>query len=308
MPAKGRKTNSVAGRAQKPASRARVGRGPVRSGSKSWQNWRAYLPTILMGGLCLTVLVVLGVLYYAATSSAFFQLRDVSISGNTRTTTDEIRAVVQRQTAGTGVWRVNLVNLSAEINRLPWVQQAVVARILPDGVRVQIKERSKSAVILSGNGKLLWVDDEGVRLGPYTAADKVPNLLVLKGWNEADNAAAQAENAQRMKVYKEVLAQWEVIGVTKYVSDMDLSSVRDVRASLRSRPEVPILLGDRNWGSRLADAMQALKNRNDVESLDTKMDNGDVIVAERNNGTAKPGTTPVTAGNRTRPATTAGRR
>lgn len=289
--------------AQRPRPRAGRRAPRAKGAGGNWNAWRPYLPTLLISVLCVVTLVVLVVMYYVITSSAFFQAHDVIVSGNKRTTIDEIRGVVQKQTAASGVWHADLESVRTEVKRLPWVQEATVARVLPDGVRVQVTEREKAGVFLAGNNKLMWVDAEGVQLGPYTAADKVAHLVVIKGLDEGNTPAARTNNAQRLRMYQEIVTQWNAKGLTKYVSDVDLAHLSDVRAELRSLPGVPIMLGDRNWSQRLTDVLQALRGETAVESVDAKLD-GNVIVAASDKTakpTSKPEKTP-DAGNRARPA------
>jgi cell division septal protein FtsQ len=279
-------------RPQRPAARGRKFAG--RGGEKG--RWRSYLPALLTLFLGVLALAAVGVLYHAATSSSFFRARDIMVSGTVRTSADEVRAIAQRQLAVSGVWHADLEALSAEINRLPWVHQAVVSRVLPDGLRVAVKERTKTAVILAANGKPAWVDEEGVKLGPVGPSDKFS--LLLKGWNEQGAPEADAENKQRMAAFKQMLSEWDAAGLTKNLSEVALNDVRDVRVALRSRPEVEILLGDRNFGTRLHDAMQTLdsEKRTDVVTLNAKMDDH-VIITYRD-----PVATPAATGERTRPA------
>ncbi len=298
MPAKiGKSTAATTARQQRPTKR---GRSLTRSSSATSNRWQSYLPRVLAVFLGVLALVVLGVSYYAATSSAFFQVRDIAVVGAVRTSADDIRAIAQRHAVETGVWRAQLDAISAEINRLPWVHQAVVSRVLPDGLRVVVKERVKTAVIVANNGKAMWVDGEGVKLGPYAPSDKMANLILLKGWDERETDEAQAANRQRIEAYKAMLAEWDNLGLSKRISDVNLSDTGDVRLYLRSHPDVPVSLGERNRGARLKDALQTLdsEKRSDVIALNAKLDDH-VIVSYREN-IAAPATS--TAGDRARPA------
>jgi cell division septal protein FtsQ len=280
MPAKIGKRTTTNSRQQNPAKR--FAGGSRSGGGKS--RWQGYLPRALTLALCVAALVAVGVLYYAATASAFFQVRDIAVAGASRTSADDIRAIAQRHVSATGVWRADLEAISAEINRMPWVRQAIVSRVLPDGLRVTVKERVKTAVVIGNNGKAAWVDGEGVKLGNYSATDKVANLILLKGWDERETEDAQAGNRQRIETYKAMLAEWDAAGLSKRVSDVNLSDAGDVKLYLRSHPGIPIALGDRNWGTRLRDAIQTLDNekRSDAQSLDAKLDDH-VIVGYREN-------------------------
>jgi cell division septal protein FtsQ len=288
MPAKiGKSTAATTARQQRPTKRGRSAARPG-TGDKRWQR---YLPKVLVVGLCVLALAVLGVSYYAVTASAFFQVREIVVVGAARTSAEDARNIAQRHADSAGIWHADLEKISAEISRLPWVRQAVVSRVLPDGLRVTIKERVKTAVVIA-NGKAVWVDDEGVKLGPYAPADKVANLILLKGWDERETDEARAGNRQRVATYSAMLADWEALGLTKRISDINLADTRDARVFLRSHPDVPVSLGDRNWGARLKGALQTLadEKRADVIALNAKLDDR-VFVVYRNN-VAQPAASP----------------
>ena len=296
MPVKIGKSAATATRQQRLVRR---GKSAPRNTTAN-KRWQSYLPRVIAASLVVLALVVLGVSYYAATSSAFFQVREVAVVGAVRTSADDIRAIVQRHAAETGVWRAQLEAISAEINRLPWVHKAIVSRVLPDGLRVTVKERAKTAVIIAANNKAIWVDGEGVKLGPLAPTDKTGTLILLKGWDERETEEALAGNRQRMETYMAMLADWDSLGLSKRISDINLADTSEVRLYLRSHPDVPISLGDRNWGTRLKDSLQILDNekRSDVIALNAKLDDH-VIVSYREN-IASPAV--ATSGDRTHPA------
>ena len=167
-PRAGRSGGAGKGRAgemmQRPLPRER-GASSSRTKSRGARRARAILP--LAGKITLAVLV--GVLifagYRAAASASFFQARNVDVSGTSRANADDIRAVVRRGVAQTGVWRADLGAISHELKSVAWVKEAVVSRVLPDGLRVRVTEREPRAIVRTSAGKFLWVDDEGVNLG-----------------------------------------------------------------------------------------------------------------------------------------------
>jgi cell division protein FtsQ len=217
-----------------------------------------YVPLVLK----FVVVIALGVLlffgYRAAASASFFQLRAVEIQGTSRASSDAVQAVVRREVAATGVWRADLSELRSHIEKLPWVRTAIVARVLPDGIRVRISERVPRAVVRLGSGRFVWVDDDAVQLGEMQPADDMPPFF-FRGWNEEAGEAATLENRERVKKYVELRRLWEGAGLAERVSEVNLMDIRDVRAQLAGDDsQIEVRLGSQDLGKRLKQALDVL--------------------------------------------------
>ncbi|HEX9918784.1 MAG TPA: FtsQ-type POTRA domain-containing protein, partial [Pyrinomonadaceae bacterium] len=132
------------------------------SASSSWGRALAWMPFVgkALCVVCFTLACFMA--YRTAASSSFFQLRTVDVSGVAQGSEDQIKAVVRRAGGASGVWKADLSLISAELERQPWVRQAVVTRVLPSGLRVRITERTPRAVVRTAAGRFVWVDDDGV--------------------------------------------------------------------------------------------------------------------------------------------------
>jgi hypothetical protein len=206
--------------------------------------------------------VVAGVLifagYRAAASASFFQVRSVDVAGTSRVSADEVKAVVRRSTQPTGVWRADLDALSQDLERLPWVRRAVVSRVLPDGLRVRITERQQRAVVRTSEGRLIWVDDDAVALGALQSNDKMPPFFI-RGWDESGTPVARTDNRARVEKYMEMLGEWEKLGLTERVSEVNLLDLTDVRVQLAGDDsQVEVRIGRENFGNRLQRALMKL--------------------------------------------------
>lgn len=242
---------------QKPARRGRA--ATSRAGGGTLRTVLAYLP--LVGKIMLAV--VAGVLlfagYRAAASASFFQARTVDLNPTARANADEITRVVRHAAAQTGVWQVDLSALSAELERVPWVRRAVVSRVLPDGLRVRVTERTPLAVVRTANGKFIWVDEEAVTLNVMSPTDTMPAFFI-RGWDEAESDAARAANRERIQKYLELARDWEAAGLSERISEVDLADLQDVRVQLAgddSQIEVRFL-GQKNISNHLRLALDKL--------------------------------------------------
>jgi cell division protein FtsQ len=249
---------------QRPARRERSGhaasaaRAQGKGGKSSLRKALAYFPLVAK----LTLAVVLGVLlfmgYRAAASASFFQARSVDVSGAQRASADDVRAVVRRGVAHTGVWKADLSGISAELERLPWVRSAVVTRVLPDGLRVRLTERVPRAVVRTSGGKFVWVDEDAVTLAQVQPSDHMPAFFI-RGWEEGSTDEARAANRERVQKYLELSQAWETAGLAQRVSELNLGDLHDVRVQLASDDsQIEVRLGEKDFDSRLRRALKVL--------------------------------------------------
>ncbi len=241
---------------QRPARRERAaGKGGLRERLRVVFR---HVPTMLK----VVIAIILGVLvfagYRAAATASFFQIRSVDVKGNWRASTEELQSLVRKEVSKTGVWQADLGDLSARLQRLPWVRRAVVARVLPDEVRVRITERVPRAVVHTSSGRLRWVDDDAVLLGEMLPTDQMPSFF-LRGWNEEESEAARKENSERVQKLLQLQREWESAGLSERVSEVNLVDVRDVRAQLAGDDsQIEVRLGAENLTNRLRQALEVL--------------------------------------------------
>ncbi|HJU53098.1 MAG TPA: FtsQ-type POTRA domain-containing protein [Pyrinomonadaceae bacterium] len=240
---------------QRPAKR---GASSSRAKAGGWRKVLVYFP--LAGKIALAVIagVLLFAGYRAAASAAFFRVRYVDVSGASRASAGDIKAIVTEGAAQTGVWRADLDRISRELKKIPWVREAVVSRVLPDGLRVRITERTPRAVLRTSAGKFVWVDEEAVSLGAASPADQI----FMRGWDEDGTEGARAQNSERVEKFLEMTRDWETRGISRRVSEVNLYDLSDVRAQLTGDDaQIEIQLGREDFGNRLKYALDELDER-----------------------------------------------
>ncbi|HEV7375076.1 MAG TPA: FtsQ-type POTRA domain-containing protein [Pyrinomonadaceae bacterium] len=239
---------------QRPARRDR-GLSASRARSSGLQRMLAYLPLAGKIGLAVVIGVLIFAGYRAAASASFFQARNVDVSGTSRASADDIKAIVMRGVAQTGVWRADLDAISKELKTVAWVRDAVVSRVLPDGLRVRVTEREPRAIVRTSSGKFLSVDNEAFNLGAASPTDQI----FMRGWNEDGSEAARAENRERVQKFLEMTRDWETKGISRRVSEVNLDDMRDVRVQLTGEDSlIEIQLGKEDFGRRLESALMTL--------------------------------------------------
>ena len=241
---------------------------PARRDRESNVSWAdrmrrllGYVPGALKISLALFIVVLVFMGYRAAASASFFQIKNVETRGVSRASNESIVATVRRDVSQTGVWRADLNALSAHLEQLPWVRTAIVTRVLPDGVRVRITERQPRLVIRNSAGHFIWVDEDAVELSEMMPADQMPPFF-LRGWDEQESTTARSENQARVKKFIELQKEWETLGLSERVSEVNLIDTRDVRAQLAGADsQIEVRLGASDLGQRLKKALGVLDSQ-----------------------------------------------
>lgn len=200
--------------------------------------------------------------YQTAVASSFFGIRNVEINGIKRAPKNEIENIVRQMSEKTGVWRADLASIKRDVEELTFVKTAVVSRVLPDGMRVNIVERVPRAVVSMQSGEF-WVDDEAVILSKF---DKNTEALpfLLKGWDERKTLNAVGENKERVKIYIRMLQEWQEFDLVKRVIEVDLRDLQEAKVVVKDSGElVVITVGKDNYGKGMRSALKAIANKGD---------------------------------------------
>lgn len=259
--AKGRGAVSV----QRPNTRRapRTASKDSRQKGFEWKSALPYVPSLLK----IVLAVALGLLAYlgyrTAVSASFFKVRAVDVAGASRASRDDIRAAVLRL-SNAGVWQADLEVIAKELQELPWVRNAVVTRVLPDGLRVRVTEREPRIISLNGDGRLVWVDDDAVQLGSATAGDED---FFVRGLEGGSGEQARRDNRARVEAALALKADWDKTGLSKRVSEIELGNLEDVRVHLAGDDAgVQVVLGGQDYVKRFRNAVATLDEKGRVQN------------------------------------------
>jgi cell division protein FtsQ len=196
-------------------------------GRKSWPAYRRWLlaGTLVVAGSTLAYESLRFLLF--SPRVAFTGYDQIEIDGNQFVSRD---AVTEKFTAdlGKSILRVPLDARRQALEAIPWVAQATVERALPNRIRIELVERTPVAFLRSGN-QLALVDASGTILDrPLQGNFAFP---VVSGISDS---VAPDDRAERMHLYVEFMKDIELArpGSAQQVSEVDISSAGDLRASL----------------------------------------------------------------------------
>jgi cell division protein FtsQ len=245
---------------QRPAKRSRASSAAAEG--KSLKVILGYMPIIgkILIGIVACVLVYY--VYQTVVSASIFQLRNIDIAGTSHASVEDIQSTVKRAAKAGGVWKLDLAALKTELEKNGWIRSVVVSRVLPDGIRVRVTERSPRAIVRLSTGRLVWVDEDGFILETLKSTDHITTFF-MRGWDEENSSeTVRRENQERVKKYLEMKEEWDKAGLSERVSEVNLMDLRDVRAQLSGDDaKIEVRLGKDSFGKRLGRALSVLNEQ-----------------------------------------------
>ncbi len=198
--------------------------------------------------------------YQTVTASEFFDVKKIDVRGVTRVSKGDIEKIVSNQTERSGVWNADLKEIKEKVEGLQFVKSAIVSRVLPDGVRVNVVERVPKAVVRI-NGGDFWADDEGVVLAVVGKMEERPPFI-LRGWDESKTDKAVKENQVRVKMYQKMLDEWKTFDLARRVKEVNLTALDEPKAIIEDS-ELPVFidLGKEDFGKHLQKGIEAIANK-----------------------------------------------
>jgi len=176
-----------------------------------------------------------------------FAIASVEVRGQSRLSREEIEAPADIA-PGTNIFALDSQDVVTKLEALPLVRHASVIRSLPNRVALIVEERRPFTLVHAG--RLHWVDEQGVDLGPESRPVTL-GAPVVSGLDTEDLAGGRGEATDRTVTGLAVLRLLlrSDTGLLQSISEIDMS-----------RPEGPVLytldgvevrLGRDDWEARL---------------------------------------------------------
>jgi len=238
-------------------------RGPG-AGLARLRRWPSSLAgRLVAGGFLLLLVGAAGVAVAAMRRLAFTDPRfsvpgsqQIALEGNRHLSRAQVLSVFGADLER-NIFRVDLAERRADLERLPWVEHATVMRLLPDQLRVRIVERTPVAFVRQGT-QIGLVDASGVLLDmpASDAGDPQYSFPVLTGVTAEQSAA---ERQERMQVYHAFMQELNGAAgerLTDTLSEVDLSDPEDVKALVTGgSTDVLVHFGDEQFLRRYREFM-----------------------------------------------------
>lgn len=248
----------------RPARKKPVPKKRNASGSPIFDRLGKFIvPITLSAAVVLALMIVVYLTYDSVTTSKFFDLKGVRISGSDRASRTDIESIVKANADKTGVWNADLLEIKQKIEKVTFVKAAAVSRDLPSGISVAVTERLPVAAVKLGSGEY-FADADGILLSKIDDNDKTFPFAIT-GWDEAKSDRADRDNAERLKLYQKMYSEWTDYNLVSRVRSVDLSDTKEPKAVLEdSGLPVTITLGRDNFGQQLSNGIKAIVGKGNM--------------------------------------------
>ncbi len=209
-------------------------RVPVRRGKvpRRWGRWLTRLFWLLLV-LAALAAAAYGVRQYALRAARFRIASgdDIVFAGTEHVSRHQVMQDVLGEDIGKNIFSVPIEEQRRKIQeKNPWVQSVEVMRLLPNHLRVVVKERTPVAFVALGS-HIGLIDANGVVM-EYSATSRTPySFPVIDGMGEGDTPVASAE---RMKVFGQLMADLDANGAhySGDISEVHLANLSDVQVTV----------------------------------------------------------------------------
>jgi cell division protein FtsQ len=194
---------------------------------KAWPFYRKVFVWTVAGAAVATVGVYSARYLLYSPQMMLIKPDQIEVSGNRIVVREDIQRLFMSDRNRSMV-RIPLDKRRAQVQELPWVEDASVQRILPNRLRVFITERTPIAFFRNG-AELVLIDAHGVLLDRPEGEDY--RFPIVTGLSEN---MPREEREKRMQTYQEFMKDADLVkpGSSDQVSELDLSNPRDLKAVL----------------------------------------------------------------------------
>ena len=191
-----------------------------------------YIP---VAALLIIILTVLGI-------SVFLKIMHIDVEGSARYTKEEI-IVASGISSGNNMLFINASSVSDRIcTEMPYISEIKITRVLPDVIRIDVKESSPSASI-QYNDDILLIDTKGRVLQcvePDNAGTIPQGLIEVLGFTPVSPETGKLMKAAlgdetRLQYLTDVLAAIDSIGLHSEVSYIDITSIANITIGYTER-------------------------------------------------------------------------
>src|SRR5262245_38037199 len=192
-------------------------RVPVRRGALPKKTANRLKQALVAAGVVAVLCGGGGALYGYATSSPVFRVQasdNIEISGVQSVPRLQVMDVFGGD-IGRNIFFISLPERKQQLQEIPWVESAAVMRLLPNHLKVQVRERTPVAFVRVGP-KAALIDAYGVLLDMPAKSAKKYSFPVIVGMEEAEPLSTRAA---RMKIFTNLMQQLDSTGA-RYSDDL----------------------------------------------------------------------------------------
>jgi len=227
-------------------------------------------------GVALLALLLAGallmIIYSLSHGLRLFELREVVVhreqSGSPLIPQSELDKMV-RSIVKEGVLRADLERVRTELRKHEYIEEVEVRRLLPDMLRISVRERVPFALARRSDGTVQCVDLGGTLFGSPSLLRVSPFPPQIIGLRESGEDAA-TYNQKRLRIYQELMTDLDRIDppLSREIDEIHFDELEGVRVLLADTRTF-VFLADTDFRTRLNSVLDILDavRRKDLEMI-----------------------------------------
>ncbi|MDR1797810.1 MAG: FtsQ-type POTRA domain-containing protein [Clostridiales Family XIII bacterium] len=147
----------------------------------------------------ITILVLYGL--YRLAMSPLFSVKSVEVENATTHYTAEQILEISGVVMGSNIFKTKTGELKGNLESDPYIRSARVERRLPDGVRIEVEERTEDMLIQTEDGQYAVINYDGMILR-FCGEGELPTLPIAAGLTPIDPEPGKALKVQEADLLK----------------------------------------------------------------------------------------------------------
>ena len=194
--------------------------------------------SILMAA-CLVVGLIIVSLF-----TPIYNVESIIVEGNSSVSEKTITDASGIKT-GESIFKVNIPEVKKRLSKVAFVDSARVSYVLPDRIKIVVKEREESAYI-SFIGNYIGIDDTGKILEVKQKAEDVSRPVVygLTIENFEIGSTIYTENEKGKNILYNILNQININDIGNKIKSIDVNDDDNIRLTLKN--DIEVKLGNMN--------------------------------------------------------------
>lgn len=180
------------------------------------------------------VLVILVLAAAVGATTVFFRVNEVTVSGETRYTADELIAT-SGITEGDNMCFLNDKGVKSSLeNTYPYLDTIKLKRHFPDTIEIAVTERTPLMTVKLDNGELFYVDRSGKVLEQLESEDEAGDTIMVVGTNSNELAVGETVNEtddSKIISVLDLLSSFEEYELLDKIIDVDITESFNVKVN-----------------------------------------------------------------------------
>ncbi len=227
---------------------------------------KKFLYILFIGPVC--ILSMLSVIYLFSREEPIFFLQNIKVNGMSQLNDSEMMGKITPYLKES-ILKIDVAKVREAITSHPFVKEVSVKRVYPFSIVIDVKEKTPSALWVTGSGSVQVLDEKGE---PYRALGKenVKGLYIINTLDRSD--VKSVFNEANSWITAGILKKGQLSEVAYHEGSMTIFGFND---------GVEIVLGREEYRTRLKRAIAVLENARKrgllIKCIDARFEKGAII-------------------------------